>query len=121
MLTEIQTLAAAPEGPYERNYPAHILLDPAATPRYVSNRGHDSIAVFDVDAETGRLSAAGHYPSGGHWPRHFAIDPSGRYLLVANQQSDNLAIFTIDPTSGGLAPVGVTTVPDPACVLADRT
>ena len=119
-LAETQSLAAAPEGSYARNYPAHVLLDPSATHLYVSNRGHDSIAVFAVDAATGRLAPAGHFSSGGHWPRHFAIDPSGRCLLVANQQSDNLAMFTIDPVTGGLTPAGITAVPDPACVLIDR-
>ena len=85
---------------------------------YGSNRGHDSIAIFAVDATTGKLTAAGHQPTLGKKPRHFAIDPTGTYLLAANQESDNIAVFRIDRATGGLTPVGQPfSVPRPVCVL----
>jgi 6-phosphogluconolactonase len=84
---------------------------------YGSNRGHDSIAVFSVDARNGRLTALGHTPTGGKAPRSFAIDPTGRWLLAANQLSDNINSFSIDPQKGTLTPSGATlAVARPVCV-----
>jgi 6-phosphogluconolactonase len=62
---------------------------------YVSNRGHNSLASYRVDAQSGMLTLSGIYPCGGDWPRNFAIHPSGRFLLVANQFSNNLVVFHI--------------------------
>jgi 6-phosphogluconolactonase len=73
---------------------------------YGSNRGHDSIAGFSVDKQTGRLTPIGHTPTGGKTPRNFNIDPTGTYLLAANQNSGTVAVFRIDPVGGGLTPVG---------------
>ena len=44
---------------------------------YGSNRGHDSIAIFAIDEETGKLRLIGHEPTEGKSPRNFAIDPLG--------------------------------------------
>jgi len=84
---------------------------------YGSNRGHDSIAIFAVDAGTGKLRYVGHEPTRGKEPRNFAIDPSGRYLLAANQSSDNVVVFRLDPGTGRLRATGSTAhVPMPVCV-----
>ena len=61
---------------------------------YASNRGHDSIAVFDI-ADDGSLNLCGCVPCGGRIPRNFCVDPKGKYLLVGNQESDNIAVFEI--------------------------
>ncbi|MEM1115706.1 MAG: lactonase family protein [Bacteroidota bacterium] len=111
---EMQVLEAAPatEG---RNYPAHIVASPDGRHVYVSNRGADCLAVFEVDPETGRLALAQSVPTGGAWPRHFALDPSGRFVLVANQNSGTVTSFEID--AGQLRPTGHTLgVPSPACI-----
>ena len=84
---------------------------------YGSNRGHDSIAIFGIDPETGRLKALGHQPTGGKTPRNFGIDPTGRYLLAANQESGTIVVFRIDPETGLLKPTGQSVdVPKPVCV-----
>jgi 6-phosphogluconolactonase len=62
---------------------------------YASNRGHDSIGVFAVDAATGRLSPVQWVPSGGRTPRFFALAPGGRFLLAANEDSDTVVTFAI--------------------------
>ena len=67
---------------------------------YGSNRGHDSIAIFSVDAATGRLTAIGHEPTQGKTPRNFSIDPTGTYLLAANQDSNTVVVFRLDPATG---------------------
>lgn len=118
-LTEIQTIGTLPQG--TENSPkfstAEVQVHPSGKFLYVSNRGHDTIAVFTVDPETGKLTAAGHTPSGGKTPRNFRIDPSGKWLLAANQGSDNVVVFKIDPQTGALSPTGTTvTVGSPVCV-----
>jgi 6-phosphogluconolactonase len=113
-------VSTVPAGFTGENYPAHLRLSPNGRFLYVSNRGHDSLAVFAVDAATGALTPAGHYASGGHWPRHFAVDPTGRYLLVGNQESESVVTLRIDPATGGLTHVASTHIPNPACILFAR-
>lgn len=99
-----------------KNYPADIHIDPTGHVLYVSNRGHNSIAVFTV-APTGALSLAQTAPSGGDWPRNFSLDPTGRWLLVANQKSDSIVVFARDRDKGGLTPTHHRLeLPSPACV-----
>jgi 6-phosphogluconolactonase len=85
---------------------------------YVSNRGHDSIAIFGIDQASGRLNAVGYTPTQGRTPRNIAIDPSGTFLYAANQNSDTIVQFRIDHQTGQLAPTGdVTEVGAPVCIL----
>ncbi|MFW2381407.1 MAG: lactonase family protein [Acidimicrobiales bacterium] len=89
------TLPADFDGP---SLAAEIRVNPAGTRLYVSNRGHDSIAVFDITTVAPELVA--HVRSGGHSPRNFALDPTSAALVVANQDSNNLKRFAIDPDDG---------------------
>ena len=73
---------------------------------YGSLQGHDSIAVFAVDQDSGRLAPLGLVPCGGSTPRHMALTPSGRHLLVANQTSDRVSVLARDAASGGLSDTG---------------
>ena len=99
------------------NAPADLHLAPSGRFLYVSNRGHDSIAAFTVDAGTGKLAFAGQSPTRGRGPRSFAIDPSGRFLLVANERSNSIVTFRIDAATGALAPTGsAASVPAPVCL-----
>jgi 6-phosphogluconolactonase len=113
-LRETQTLDTVPPGAPE-NYVADIHIASAADRLYVSNRGHDSIAVYDVDA-AGSLALVAAPPCGGHWPRNFALAP-GRFMLVANQHSDEVAVLPVleGPTALG-APVGRVAAPQACCV-----
>jgi 6-phosphogluconolactonase len=113
---EIQNLSTLPQ-PVRGNSTAEIAVHPSGKFVYVSNRGHDSIAVFKVDAGTGKLTAAGHQSTQGKTPRNFAIAPGGKFLLAANQGTDNVVVFAIDQQTGTLTPAGATAnVPTPVCV-----
>ncbi len=89
-----ETLSTLPSGYTGENSCADIHLSPDGKFVYVSNRGHQSIAVFGI-SENGSLSAIAHVNVQGDWPRNFAIDPSGKYMLVANQRSHNIAVFEL--------------------------
>jgi len=117
--SELHHLSTLPEGATgERLSTAQILVDPSGRFVYVSNRGHDSIAIFAIDQQTGRLTAVGHASTGGRTPRNFAIDPSGAFLYAANQNSDTIVHFRRDAQTGQLTPTGqVTEVGAPVCIL----
>jgi 6-phosphogluconolactonase len=119
VFAELHYLSTLPEGASgERLSTAQILVEPAGRFVYVSNRGHNSIAIFAIDQQTGRLTAVGHQSTQGRTPRNFAIDPTGTFLYAANQNSDTIVHFRIDRDAGRLAPTGdVTEVPAPVCVL----
>ncbi|MET9519305.1 lactonase family protein [Streptomyces sp. NPDC002994] len=102
----------------ERNYPAGVLVSPDGRFVYVSNRGHDSIAVFGVERGGAALRLVSVVPSGGSYPRHIALDPSGVLLFAANQKSGTVAVFRVDRGTGRLSPAGaVLAAPVPVCVL----
>jgi 6-phosphogluconolactonase len=101
-----QALSTLPQGFAGENAVAEVAVTPDGRYAYVSNRGHNSIAVFRLGGDGGRLAGVGFSPSGGNWPRHFAIDPSGRCLVVANQRSDEVVAFRRASDSGMLGDRG---------------
>src|SRR5215204_4873091 len=116
-LRELQTLSALPADFSEANTGADIHVTPDGKFLYSSNRGHDSLARFAVNARTGALRPVGHTPTEGKTPRNFVIDPTGRFLLVANQKSDTIVTFRLDPRTGALRPTGQNAqVPSPVCL-----
>ncbi len=83
------------------------LLQQLFTPfLYVSNRGHNSIAIYRVDtSSTGRLHPIGWEPVQGVTPKNLAIDPSGGWLFVNNAKTDSNVIFSLDARTGGLSTI----------------
>lgn len=117
VLHELQTLPTLPKGFKGVNHDAEVEAHPSGKFLYGSNRGHDSLAVFAVEALKGTLTSVQDVSTQGKTPRNFAIDPTGAYLIAANQDSDNLVVFRIDPRSGRLTPTGqAVEVPSPVCV-----
>ena len=117
-LTALDTQSTLPKSFTGQNTTAEVRVHPSGKFVYGSNRGHDSIAVFAVDAVTGKLQPRGHTATQGKTPRNFNIDPSGQYLIAANQVSNTLVAFRVDPASGALAPTGsAVSVPSPVCVV----
>ncbi|WP_255681387.1 lactonase family protein [Natrinema sp. SYSU A 869] len=105
------TLPAAFNGD---NEPADVHVHPSGRWVYVSNRGHDSVAVFAVDPTTGRLEAVAHEPTRGATPRDIALAPDGEVLLASNQHGNAVVGFAIDET-GRLEPIAELPVPKPVC------
>jgi 6-phosphogluconolactonase len=116
-LDELHTVPTLPAGYNGRSSCADVHVLPSGKFVYGSNRGHDSIVIYAIDQDTGRLTYVGHEPTGGQTPRNFAIDPTGAFLLAANQNTDTIVAFHIDANTGKLTPTGqVTNVPTPVCV-----
>ncbi len=119
-LTEIETLSTLPDDVADRRgfTSAEIAVHPSGRFLYASTRGHDSIAMYRIDDENGRLTFLGAEPTRAATPRHFAIAPGGKFLLAAGQTSHSVTVFAIDETTGKLTFTGQEVqVPAPACIL----
>jgi 6-phosphogluconolactonase len=115
-LTPIDTRSTLPSSWKGTSYAADIHVAPSGRTLYVSNRGHNSVAVFSVD-KTGALTLEQTMPTGGDWPRNFSLDPTGRWLLVANQRSGDIVVCARDEKSGRLtATQQRIAIPSPVCV-----
>ena len=113
----LHTVSTLPTDFSDTTHCADIHVSPTGKFLYGSNRGHDSIAICAIDADSGCLTPVGCVAVGGKRPQSFAFDPSGTFLLVANADSDNILSFRLDPDSGALLPTGhEIEVPAPQCV-----
>ncbi len=90
----LATLSTLPKGFSGASAGAHIAVNAAGTRLYISNRGHDSIAVFAIGGD-GALTPLQHAGCGGHWPRLFLLREGDREMLVANERSGNIARLAI--------------------------
>ncbi len=119
-----KVLGATPTLPADFTNPnktAEIEVHPNGKFLYASNRGHDTIAVYQRDEETGAITFLQHAPCGGKTPRHFKIDPSGKWLLCAHQDSNTISVLALDPATGLLGnPASTVTSPNPICLLFAR-
>lgn len=117
-LIEVEAVSTLPADFHGSNTGAHILVHPSGRFLYASNRGHNSIAIFRIDEQTGHLTLLGHESTQGDSPRNFAMDPKGDWLVAANQISNNLASFRINQATGLLTPTGYNiSLPAPVCVV----
>jgi 6-phosphogluconolactonase len=103
-LREVQALDTLPS-PRPESWVADVHVSGDGKRVYVSNRGHDSLAVFEADV-AGRLTRLGMPSCGGSCPRNFALAPGGNFVLSANQMSNQLAVM---PVLRGAAEVGAPT------------
>lgn len=98
-----------PENPtdfFSRTHPSAVAVHPRLPCAYVLNRGHNSVARFDLDAGTGKLQFMEATPSEGDAPWALALDGPGRFLYVGNQGSGKIVIFAVDASTGALRPTG---------------
>jgi len=105
-LKPLQIVPSLPSTYTGNNSGAEIWVAPSGRFVYGSNRGHDSIAIFAIDGQTGMLTAVGWEPTQGHTPRFFGLDPTGTELYAANQNSDTVVVFRVDPATGKLKATG---------------
>jgi 6-phosphogluconolactonase len=116
-LSLARTASTLPARSSGTNYPADIHVSADGRFLYVSNRGHNSIAVFSIDPRTAALAQIQVVPTGGDWPRNFTLDPTGRWLLAANQRSGSVTVFSRNAMSGVLTATSQRIeLPSPVCL-----
>src|SRR5580700_1326992 len=117
-LQEQQSISTLPADFKGENTTAEIEVNRQGRFLYASNRGDDSIAVFAINPQDGKLTFVERVPTGGKTPRHFTLDPTGKWLFVANQDSNSISIFRVNPDNGRLTPTSHTLqVSTPVCVV----
>lgn len=110
------TARTVPESYRERMTTAEVETHPTGRFVYVSNRGHNSVAVFEIDPANGALSRVETFPLGGNGPRSFNIDPTGGYLIAMLQRSNFIVPLRIDTETGKLSRAGdQISLPVPVC------
>ncbi|MEO0339802.1 MAG: lactonase family protein [Bacteroidota bacterium] len=114
-LEKLQTISTLPQDFTGDSYVADIHITKDGRHLYVSNRGQNALAHFEVNQENGQLQAGGHYTSGGDFPRNFVIYPTIQKLYVANQNSDNILEYNI-LSDGSLVTPKELTSPTPVCL-----
>lgn len=107
-LQPFQVLSALSDTFTANSRASEIEVDPTGRTLYASNRGEDSIAVFDIDVTTGLLALRQTKPCAGRTPRFFAIEPNGRWLYCLNEDSDAIVLFTRRDHDGELLDTGRT-------------
>lgn len=117
----IATVPTLPDNFEGTSTTAEVEVHPNGRFAYGSNRGHNSIVVYQCDPASGRLTLLQHVPCGGAIPRHFKIDPSGKWLLCAHQDSNTISVLSLDPETGLLGqPSNTVSAPAPICLLFGR-
>jgi 6-phosphogluconolactonase len=120
-LEPIQWLSTLPDTYTGNSRAATIAVDASGRTLYASNRGSDSIAVFNIDENTGRLSLAQVASTQGRTPRFFTLHPAGRWLYALNEDSDTIVTLVVDAGTGQLEAKGlVTACASPVCMVFSR-
>lgn len=99
-LTFLNAVSTLPEGFDGFNIDAAIHFAPDGKTLVVSNRGDDSLALFDVDG--GKMELKQIVKVGGKTPREFAYTPNGKFVFVCNQDSADITVLKACPETGRL-------------------
>ncbi|THD67834.1 lactonase family protein [Robertkochia marina] len=113
----IQTISTLPEDFTGHSQGADLHLDQSGKFLYASNRGHQSLVIYEVAQSDGTLTVSGWEDIQGDWPRNFAITPDNQFLVVANERSGELVAFKRDTMTGKLSYTDRKKIASPVCIL----
>jgi 6-phosphogluconolactonase len=117
-LTLVENIDTIPPQLTVENNSAELALSNDGQFLYATNRGHDSVTVFKVNAANGKLTNLQNIPTQGHIPRGMSLDPDGTHLLTGNQNSDTITVFDRDTKTGKLTFASqMTDIPTAVCIL----
>jgi len=111
-----QTYPTLPTDFAEFNKTADIHVSDDGRFVYASNRGHNSIAVFAIDSQTGSLDFVERVSVKGDAPRNFKITPDQKFILVANQNTNNIVSYRRNTETGRLEYINEIEAPKPVCI-----
>ena len=113
--TLIQVIHCVPRHFHGFSSAAAIHMTSSGKHIIVSNRGHDSIVLYRVNQETGKITLL-YMVHTGKGPRDFNIIDD-RYIVVASQEDDRLELYTFDEEKEEIKPTGNTLdIIQPVCV-----
>ncbi|NRD76315.1 lactonase family protein [Bacillus sp. BRMEA1] len=100
--TAKQYISTIPADFTENNQGSAIHISSDGRFVYAGNRGHNSIAIFSVNQESGELTFVDRTLTEGDWPRDFSLDPTEKFIVTSNQETGNLVLFARDEHTGKL-------------------
>jgi len=116
-LKPFQRVPTLPTDFVDDNMAAEIAILPSGKFLYASNRGHESIAIYAVNAARGTIEPVGWEPVQGKKPRFFCLSPDGSRLFAANEDSHTIVEFRVNQKTGKLKPTGqVIETGSPTCI-----
>ncbi len=115
-LTTLQTISTLQASESIDSSCADIHISPCGNFLYGSNRGDDSLAIYQINQDDGLITHIGNTSTGGRTPRNFAITPNGKFLLAANQDSDLIVVFEMNQDTGHLSEINSIRVSEPVCI-----
>lgn len=114
-LNLIQVLHTTPRHFHGFSSASAIRLSKSGKHLFVSNRGHDSIALYRVNQETGKITLL-YMVHTGKTPRDFNFI-SSKYLIVGAQDDDEIELFKFNEEKEELIRTAITLViPSPVCI-----
>ncbi|MBM80497.1 MAG: 6-phosphogluconolactonase [Planctomycetaceae bacterium] len=116
-LKQLETISTLPKDFDGTSYCADLKITPDGRFLYATNRGHDSIASYEI-AKDGKLSLLAINKSLGKGPQNLAITPNGKLLICANMAGSNVVVFRIDSKTGGINSLGKPVeMTSPSCIM----
>ncbi len=117
-LTLVENIDTIPPQLTAENNSAELALSKDGQFLYATNRGHDSVTVFKVNAANGKLTNVQNIPTQGRIPRGMSLEPDGTHLLTGNQDSNTITVFDRDTKTGKLTFASqMTDIPAAVCIL----
>lgn len=118
---EIQKVPTLPEDFTDFNSGAAVRVSKDGRFVYSSNRGHNSLVVFEVTEDGAGLNFIQRLSTEGDFPRDFDLDPTNKFLVCANQNSDNLTLYRRNAETGELTTIQKDVyAPECVCVLFEK-
>ena len=100
-----ENVSTLPMGFGENNSTADVEVTPDGRYAFVSNRGHDSLAGFEIDQKSGRTRSLNPPTTPtAQTPRSFNIHPNGKWLYAAGQGSGKMIAYRLGD-DGELTPM----------------
>jgi 6-phosphogluconolactonase len=101
-VSAFQTISTPPDDfDRSKNSTSQLRVHPSGRFLYAPNRGHDSVACFSIDENSGELSLIGRVPTEDH-VRGIEVEPQGRFFFAAGAVSGKMSAYRIDQDSGEL-------------------
>lgn len=93
---KLQTISTLPDKFEGVNSAITLKLSPDGTHLFVTNSGHNSVAIFKIDGQTQLLERVCVLPTSGDYPRDLLVVPGRDSFVCVNQESNSLTCFDVN-------------------------
>ena len=91
--TKMQQISTLPAGYTGVNNAITLKLSEDQSHLFVTNSGHNSVAIFNIDPDTQLMEQICVLPTSGDYPRDLLLVPGRESFVCVNQESDSLTSF----------------------------